>query len=59
MEKASGIVGKTKEIVKKHGGEKSSLIAVLQDIQDAFNYLPKEALTAAGRCAGNSGQPYL
>ncbi|MCK7503425.1 MAG: NAD(P)H-dependent oxidoreductase subunit E [Desulfobacterales bacterium] len=35
---------KTKQIVKKHRGDKSALIAVLQDIQEAFNYLPKDAL---------------
>lgn len=48
MTKASDIVVKTKQIVKKHRGDKSSLIAVLQDIQEEFNYLPKEALSAAG-----------
>jgi NADH-quinone oxidoreductase subunit E len=35
---------KVKEIVAKYNGEKSSLIAILQDIQEKFNYLPKEAL---------------
>jgi NADH:ubiquinone oxidoreductase subunit E len=45
---ASDIKLKTKQIVKKHKGDKSALIAVLQDIQEAFNYLPKEALAAAG-----------
>jgi NADH-quinone oxidoreductase subunit E len=49
MKNTSDIAGKTKEIVKKHGKDKSSLIAVLQDIQEAFNYLPKEALITAGR----------
>jgi NADH-quinone oxidoreductase subunit E len=49
MTKASDIVVKTKQIVKKHGGDKSSLIAVLQDIQEAFNYLPKQALTTAAK----------
>ena len=39
------IEAKTKEIIKKHGGDKSSLIAVLQDIQEQYNYLPKDALT--------------
>jgi NADH-quinone oxidoreductase subunit E len=41
---ATTIEAKTKEIVKKHGADKSSLIAVLQDIQEQFNYLPKDAL---------------
>ena len=44
MKKAVNIEAKTKEIVKKHGGDKSSLIAILQDIQEQYNYLPKEAL---------------
>ena len=49
MSKTDTVAAKTKEIVKKHGGDKSTLIAVLQDIQEAFNYLPKEALKAAGK----------
>jgi NADH-quinone oxidoreductase subunit E len=49
MTKTSDIKQKTKEIVKKYKGNKSALIAVLQDIQEAFNYLPKEALITAGR----------
>jgi NADH-quinone oxidoreductase subunit E len=49
MKKASDIVGKTKQIVKKHGGDKSAMIAVLQDIQEAFNYLPKQALKTAAK----------
>jgi NADH:ubiquinone oxidoreductase subunit E len=48
MKKATTIEAKTKEIVKKHGRDKTSLIAVLQDIQEEYNYLPKEALTAVG-----------
>ena len=58
MTKASNIAAKTKEIVKKHGRDKSALIAVLQDIQEAFNYLPKDALKAAGK-SWNSVQPRL
>jgi NADH-quinone oxidoreductase subunit E len=52
MKKANDFVVKTKQIVKKHGGDKSALIAVLQDIQEAFNYLPQEALTTAGKALG-------
>ena len=52
MTKASDIKLKTKQIVKKYKGDKSALIAVLQDIQGAFNYLPKEALNAAGSALG-------
>jgi NADH-quinone oxidoreductase subunit E len=52
MTKASDIKLKTKQIVKKHNGDKSALIAVLQDIQEAFNYLPKEALITVGAAMG-------
>ena len=49
MTKPIGVAAKTRQIVKKHGGGKSAMIAVLQDIQETFNYLPKEALKAAAR----------
>jgi len=49
MTKAMSVAAKTKQIVKKHGGDKSGMIAVLQDIQEAFNYLPKEALKTASK----------
>ncbi|MGP8154271.1 MAG: NADH-quinone oxidoreductase subunit NuoE [Smithella sp.] len=52
MTKASNIAATTKKIVKKLGRDKSALIAVLQDIQGAFNYLPKDALKAAGKLLG-------
>ena len=52
MTKASNVAATTKEIVKKHGRDKSALIAVLQDIQGTLNYLPKEALKAAGKYLG-------
>jgi len=52
MTKASDIKLKTKQIVKKYKGDKSALIAVLQDIQEAFNYLPKEALITVGAAMG-------
>jgi NADH-quinone oxidoreductase subunit E len=49
MKQASDIVDKTKQIVKKRGNDKSALIAVLQDIQGTFNYLPKQALKTAAQ----------
>jgi len=52
MKQPIDIVNKTKQIVKKHGGDKSALIAILQDIQEAFNYLPKKALTVASKAMG-------
>jgi NADH-quinone oxidoreductase subunit E len=52
MTKASDIKLKTKQIIKKYKGDKSALIAVLQDIQEVFNYLPKEALITVGDAMG-------
>lgn len=52
MKKTDNYAAKTREIVKKHGGDKSALIAVLQDIQEAFNYLPKGAMTTVGTMMG-------
>jgi NADH-quinone oxidoreductase subunit E len=48
MKKATTIDAKVKEIIKKHGKDKSSLIAILQDIQEEYNYLPKDSLNAVG-----------
>ncbi|MGA2526637.1 MAG: NADH-quinone oxidoreductase subunit NuoE [Smithellaceae bacterium] len=45
MKKATTTIeAKTKEIIKKYSRDKSSVIAVLQDIQEQYNYLPKDAL---------------
>jgi len=44
MKKATTKDAKTKEIIKRHGRDKSALIAVLQDIQEEYNYLPQESL---------------
>ena len=52
MTNVSEVKKKTKQIVKKYNGDKSALIAVLQDIQEAFNYLPKDALTTAAKELG-------
>ncbi|MFA5284826.1 MAG: NADH-quinone oxidoreductase subunit NuoE [Smithellaceae bacterium] len=49
MTKPMSIAARTRKIVKSHGNDKSAMIAVLQDIQEAFNYLPKEALKAAAK----------
>jgi NADH-quinone oxidoreductase subunit E len=35
---------KAKEIIAKYDGEKKSLIAILQDIQEEYRYLPKDVL---------------
>ena len=34
------------EILKRHNYDSSSVIAVMQDIQKKYRYLPQEALTA-------------
>ena len=36
---------KAREIVARYHGERSSLIAILQDVQEAYRYLPQEALS--------------
>jgi NADH:ubiquinone oxidoreductase subunit E len=43
---AAACVDHTKvlDIIKKNGGLKSELIAILQDIQEEYNYLPADAL---------------
>jgi NADH:ubiquinone oxidoreductase subunit E len=35
---------KVKSLVERHGGEKKALIAILQDIQAEYYYLPKDSL---------------
>ncbi|MDI6741771.1 MAG: NADH-quinone oxidoreductase subunit NuoE [Smithella sp.] len=52
MKKTANYAAKTREIVKKHGGDKGALIAVLQDIQEAFNYLPKGAMITVSTMMG-------
>lgn len=37
------------EIVDQHEGDQSSLISILQDIQEEYGYLPREALTALSK----------
>src|SRR4030042_568919 len=39
---------KAEEILSRYRREKSSLIAILQDIQEAYRYLPKEVLLLSG-----------
>ena len=37
------------DIIKKYKGDKTAMIAILQDVQEAFRYLPKEALSAISK----------
>ncbi len=39
-------VSKVELIMAKHSPNKNSLLAILQDVQEEFNYLPKEVLEA-------------
>lgn len=41
-------------IVRRHEGERGSLIAILQDIQNKYHYLPTEALREVAGCTGRS-----
>lgn len=49
MTKTENIAAATKAIIKKQGNSKGALIAVLQEIQETFNYLPKDALKTASK----------
>lgn len=49
MKRDKTVEKKVKEIVDRYGAEKNSLIAILQDIQEEFNYLPKAALIFLNR----------
>jgi len=37
------------EIVKSHGGQKTALIAMLQDVQNTYSYLPEDVLVHLSR----------
>ncbi len=39
-------------LARKHKNQKKALIAILQDIQAEYNYLPQEALQQVGRSLG-------
>ena len=41
-------------IIEKHGGERGALIAILQDIQAKYSYLPEEALRTVADRTGRS-----
>jgi NADH-quinone oxidoreductase subunit E len=38
-----------KDIIKKYGGDKTSMIAILQDVQEEYRYLPKESLSSISK----------
>ncbi len=39
-------------IIRQHGGQKSALIAMLQDIQQQYTYLPRDVLEYLSRNLG-------
>ncbi len=39
---------KVDQIIEKYAGDKTSVLAILQDVQAAFNYLPREAMNRIG-----------
>jgi NADH-quinone oxidoreductase subunit E len=43
---------KVKQVLEKHGHDKSMLVGILQDVQAAIGYLPKEALVAVSQELG-------
>ncbi|NLE45773.1 MAG: NAD(P)H-dependent oxidoreductase subunit E [Chloroflexi bacterium] len=47
------------EIIDRYGADQANSLAVLQDIQREYNYLPREALVhAAGRLGMTTGEIY-
>ena len=38
-----------RSIIKKYDGDKTAMIAILQDVQEEFRYLPKEALSSISK----------
>ena len=42
----------TEEIVRRYEGDKSAVVKALQDIQEHYNYLPKEALVRVSEGLG-------
>lgn len=52
-------IDRTKEILKKYTNEKDAIMAILQDVQEEFGYVPKEAVEyIAEKCRVNQSQLY-
>jgi NADH-quinone oxidoreductase subunit E len=49
MDRAKDRGKKVREIIRKYDSAKSAMVAVLQDIQDEYRYLPKDALSLISR----------
>ncbi len=46
--KARPTGGKVKSILARYDGDPGMLVSILQDVQEEYNYLPKEALVQVG-----------
>jgi NADH:ubiquinone oxidoreductase subunit E len=46
--------GSVLELIDKHDGQRGSIIAILEDIQASYNYLPKDALEIVAKRTGHS-----
>ena len=49
MKTAKTIEKTVKDIIKKYEGDKTAMIAILQDVQEECRYLPKEALSSISK----------
>jgi NADH-quinone oxidoreductase subunit E len=49
MKTAKTIEKTVKDIIKKYDGDKTAMIAILQDVQEECRYLPKEALSSISK----------
>ncbi|MCX5845478.1 MAG: NADH-quinone oxidoreductase subunit NuoE [Deltaproteobacteria bacterium] len=49
MKTAKTIDKTVKDIIKKYDGDKTAMIAILQDVQEECRYLPKEALSSISK----------
>lgn len=56
MEKSADLLfGRVNEIMEKHGYQKSHLIAILQEVQAEYRYLPQPVLAYIANAMGLSG----
>jgi NADH:ubiquinone oxidoreductase subunit E len=49
MKTAKTIEKTVKDIIKTYGGDKTAMIAILQDVQEECRYLPKQALSSISK----------
>jgi NADH:ubiquinone oxidoreductase subunit E len=49
VKKATAKKPSVKNIIKKYDGDKTAMIAILQDVQEEFRYLPKDALSSISK----------